>query len=153
MPAFVEEITAAIESKGLDMDGIYRISGNLVEIQKMKLQVQQGKYNFKDFDIHVLCGALKTYLRELDEPLIPDDLYQSFIDSISKFDLYCCFSLSLSLKLNQMAYFLSQTIRIECVACSACKSWSRACTCRTTRRCVTCSATCARCANSPRRTA
>ncbi len=84
MPAFVIDLTAAIEAKGLDMDGIYRISGNLVEIQKLKHQVQHGKQNFKDFDIHVLCGALKTYLRELDEPLIPDELYQGFIDSISK---------------------------------------------------------------------
>jgi len=45
VPLFVEEITKAIENKGLDMDGIYRISGNLAEVQKLRLQVHQG--NFK----------------------------------------------------------------------------------------------------------
>lgn len=42
MPLFVEDITAEIERKGLDMDGIYRISGNLAEVQKVRHQVDQG---------------------------------------------------------------------------------------------------------------
>lgn len=65
------------------MDGIYRISGNLAEVQKVRFQVDHGKNNFKDFDIHVLCGALKTFFRELEEPLIPFSLHQEFLNSIS----------------------------------------------------------------------
>ena len=41
-----------------------------------------GKHNFKDFDIHVLCGALKTFFRELEEPLIPFELHEEFLSSI-----------------------------------------------------------------------
>ena len=81
VPIFVEEIIAAIESKGLNMDGIYRMSGNLVDVQKVRNQVDHGKLNFKDFDIHVLCGALKLFFRELDDPLVPYCLHQHFINS------------------------------------------------------------------------
>jgi hypothetical protein len=85
VPYFVEEITAAIEAKGLDMDGLYRISGNVTEVQKLRHQVDHGKYNFKDFDIHVLCGALKTFFRELDDSLIPVGFRTHFVEAMSKF--------------------------------------------------------------------
>ena len=75
----MDEIIGAIESKGVDMDGIYRISGNLVEVQKVRHQVDHGKHSFKDCDIHVLCGALKTFFRELEEPLVPFSLHQDFL--------------------------------------------------------------------------
>lgn len=78
------DIIQEIENKGLDMDGIYRISGNLAEVQKVRIQVDQGKLNFKDFDIHVLCGAFKTFFRELEEPLIPENLHESFLYYISE---------------------------------------------------------------------
>jgi hypothetical protein len=42
VPYFVKEITAAIEAKGLDMDGLYRISGNVTEVQKLRHQVDHG---------------------------------------------------------------------------------------------------------------
>jgi hypothetical protein len=44
VPIFVEEIIACIEYKGLDVDGIYRISGNLAEVQKVRLMVDQGEF-------------------------------------------------------------------------------------------------------------
>ena len=44
VPLFVEEIINSIESRGLDMDGIYRISGNLSEVQKLRNQVDHGKH-------------------------------------------------------------------------------------------------------------
>ena len=84
VPIFVDEILAAIELKGLDMDGIYRISGNITEVQKLRHQVDHGKYNLKDFDIHVLSGALKTFFRELDDPLIPRCFRTHFVEAMSK---------------------------------------------------------------------
>jgi hypothetical protein len=42
VPIFVTDIIKEIENKGLDMDGIYRISGNLAEVQKVRIQVDQG---------------------------------------------------------------------------------------------------------------
>ncbi|ELK26536.1 Rho GTPase-activating protein 15 [Myotis davidii] len=49
--------------KGLDVDGIYRVSGNLATIQKLRFIVnQEEKLNLDDSqweDIHVVTGALK----------------------------------------------------------------------------------------------
>ncbi len=39
----MDEIIASIEARGLEMDGIYRISGNLSEVQKLRNQVDHGK--------------------------------------------------------------------------------------------------------------
>ena len=43
VPLFVDEIIASIEARGIEMDGIYRISGNLSEVQKLRNQVDHGK--------------------------------------------------------------------------------------------------------------
>lgn len=35
-------------------------------------------------DVHVVTGALKLFLRELPEPLVPYGLFDPFIDAVSK---------------------------------------------------------------------
>ena len=59
-------------SSGLDVDGIYRVSGNLATIQKLRCIVnQEEKLNLDDSrweDIHVVTGALKMFFWELPEP-------------------------------------------------------------------------------------
>lgn len=35
-------------------------------------------------DIHVVTGALKLFFRELPEPLVPYELFNPFIEAISK---------------------------------------------------------------------
>jgi hypothetical protein len=42
VPKFVRTVTEVIEAKGLDVDGLYRVSGNLSSIQKIRCQVDQG---------------------------------------------------------------------------------------------------------------
>merc|ERR1712029_151648 len=75
VPRFVQKCISVIESKPeyLKTDGVYRQSGNLSTIQKIRLQVDQGNLNCLDAvdDVHVLTGALKLFFRELKEPLIP----------------------------------------------------------------------------------
>lgn len=65
------------------MDGLYRVSGNITEVQKLRYQVDHGKQNFKDFDIHVLSGGLKTFFRELDDSLVPTAFTPHFIEAMS----------------------------------------------------------------------
>jgi hypothetical protein len=76
VPLFVKKCIAEIE-KGdhLETDGVYRQSGNLSHIQKIRLQVDQGNLAILETvdDVHVLTGALKLFFRELKEPLIPWD--------------------------------------------------------------------------------
>ena len=44
---------------------------------------KKGKHNFDNFDTHVLCGALKTFFRELEDPLVPYGLHQHFLSSFT----------------------------------------------------------------------
>ena len=77
IPNFVRKCIECIE-KGdlLKTDGVYRQSGNLSTIQKIRLQVDQGNLGILDSveDVHVLTGSLKLFFRELKEPLIPWDI-------------------------------------------------------------------------------
>jgi Rho GTPase-activating protein 12/27 len=82
VPFFVEEIIKAIEIKGVDNDGLYRISGNLAEVQKLRCLVDQGKYQFNDSDIHVLTGTLKSFFREIEDPVIPKNMQEQFINAL-----------------------------------------------------------------------
>uniref|UniRef100_A0A452RZG0 Rho-GAP domain-containing protein n=1 Tax=Ursus americanus TaxID=9643 RepID=A0A452RZG0_URSAM len=101
VPRFVKQCIEAVEKRGLDVDGIYRVSGNLATIQKLRFIVNQGncsisprvfpeeKLNLDDSqweDIHVVTGALKMFFRELPEPLFPYSFFQRFVEAISKIE-------------------------------------------------------------------
>ncbi|XP_072179233.1 uncharacterized protein [Diadema setosum] len=89
VPNFVSQCIATIDKRGLMCDGIYRVSGNLSMIQKLRFQVDQEKpvdletSPWKE-DIHVITGALKLYFRELPEPLFTFATFDRFIASITK---------------------------------------------------------------------
>jgi len=85
VPRFVQECIAAIESKqeNLKTDGIYRASGNLSQVQKIRLQVDQNNLTclYQEEDVHVLAGSLKLFFREMKEPLIPSNLFQKALEA------------------------------------------------------------------------
>ncbi|XP_004379939.1 rho GTPase-activating protein 9 isoform X2 [Trichechus manatus latirostris] len=100
VPSFVRLCIAAVDKRGLDVDGIYRVSGNLAVVQKLRFLVDReravtsdGRYLFPEQpgqegrldldsvewdDIHVITGALKLFLRELPQPLVPPVLQPHF---------------------------------------------------------------------------
>ncbi|XP_015669699.1 rho GTPase-activating protein 15 [Protobothrops mucrosquamatus] len=86
VPYFVKMCIKAVEERGLDVDGIYRVSGNLATIQKLRFVVnQEEKLNLDDSqweDIHVVTGALKMFFRELPEPLFPYCFFEQFVEAI-----------------------------------------------------------------------
>ncbi|XP_038645878.1 rho GTPase-activating protein 15-like isoform X2 [Scyliorhinus canicula] len=86
VPRFVKLCIEAVEKRGLDADGIYRVSGNLATIQKLRFVVDhEEKLNLDDSqweDIHVVTGALKMFFRELPEPLFPYSFFDQFVDAI-----------------------------------------------------------------------
>ncbi|KAK6166651.1 hypothetical protein SNE40_023294 [Patella caerulea] len=87
VPKFVCLCVAAVEKRGLDHDGIYRVSGNLAEIQRLRYVVdKEESYNLDDkqWDMNVLTGALKLFFRELKEPLIPFDMFDMFAAAVQK---------------------------------------------------------------------
>ncbi|XP_032386842.1 rho GTPase-activating protein 12 isoform X12 [Etheostoma spectabile] len=86
VPTFVKMCIDHVENTGLCIDGLYRVSGNLAIIQKLRFAVNHDeKVNLMDDkweDIHVTTGALKMYFRELPEPLFTYALFHDFVSAI-----------------------------------------------------------------------
>uniref|UniRef100_A0A4W5L2N3 Rho GTPase activating protein 12a n=1 Tax=Hucho hucho TaxID=62062 RepID=A0A4W5L2N3_9TELE len=86
VPSFVTMCIDHVENNALNVDGLYRVSGNLAVIQKLrfavnhdeKVNLEEGKWE----DIHVTTGALKMFFRELPEPLFTYGLFHDFVNSI-----------------------------------------------------------------------
>ncbi|XP_017266494.1 rho GTPase-activating protein 12 isoform X4 [Kryptolebias marmoratus] len=90
VPIFVKMCIEHVESNGLSIDGLYRVSGNLAIIQKLRFAVNHDeKVNLADGkweDIHVTTGALKMFFRELPEPLFTYDKFNDFVSAIKILD-------------------------------------------------------------------
>ncbi|XP_017296372.1 rho GTPase-activating protein 15 isoform X2 [Kryptolebias marmoratus] len=86
VPKFVKTCLDTVEKRGLEADGIYRVSGNLATIQKLRFIVDQEEdLDLDDSqweDIHVITGALKMFFRELPEPLFPFRFFQQFVEVV-----------------------------------------------------------------------
>ncbi|XP_041497508.1 rho GTPase-activating protein 12 isoform X2 [Microtus oregoni] len=88
VPKFVKLCIEHVEEHGLDVDGIYRVSGNLAVIQKLRFAVNHDeKLDLNDSkweDIHVVTGALKMFFRELPEPLFTFSHFNDFVNAIKQ---------------------------------------------------------------------
>uniref|UniRef100_UPI003AAFC9A3 rho GTPase-activating protein 12b isoform X6 n=1 Tax=Centroberyx gerrardi TaxID=166262 RepID=UPI003AAFC9A3 len=90
VPNFVKMCIDHVENTGLSIDGLYRVSGNLAVIQKLRFAVNHDeKVDLDDSkweDIHVTTGALKMFFRELPEPLFTYGSFNDFVDAIKSSD-------------------------------------------------------------------
>lgn len=86
IPKFVLKCIAQIELFDLNTDGLYRVSGNLAQVQKLRLRVDQDDYSVLETvdDVHILTGALKLFFREMREPLIPVSCFLQIMDVLGK---------------------------------------------------------------------
>ena len=84
IPKFVQQCVQAIEFKDLTADGIYRACGNLSNVQKLRFEINQDKYQclWKEDDVHVLTGLLKMFFRDMKEPLFPCDRFECLMKFI-----------------------------------------------------------------------
>jgi hypothetical protein len=86
IPTVISKCTAALDSHGLDYEGIFRLSGRASTVEMYKDEFDLGE----DVDLstcedpHSVAALLKSYLRMLPEPLLTFDLYQAFLDGASK---------------------------------------------------------------------
>ncbi|KAJ8326575.1 Rho GTPase-activating protein [Batrachochytrium dendrobatidis] len=78
-----------IESFGMNLPGLYRVSGSTNQVQKLKQALDKDPASARldqlVDDIHALTGTLKLFFRELPEPLLPRHMYYQLIDA-SKID-------------------------------------------------------------------
>ncbi|XP_030075832.1 rho GTPase-activating protein 39 [Microcaecilia unicolor] len=71
-----EEVLAL---NGDQTEGIFRVPGDIDEVNALKLQVDQWKIPTGLEDPHVPASLLKLWYRELEEPLIPHEFYEECI--------------------------------------------------------------------------
>lgn len=88
VPALIVHCINEIETRGLTEEGIYRVSGSEREIKQLKERFLRSKQipKLSDIDIHVICGCIKDFLRNLNEPIIPTSLWRNFSNAVQNID-------------------------------------------------------------------
>ncbi|KAG8848131.1 hypothetical protein FRB91_011175 [Serendipita sp. 411] len=65
---------------GMKSEGIFRVPGENEIVSDLRLRIDRGFYNLDNIeDPHVPASLLKLWLRELQDPLIPDEMYNDCI--------------------------------------------------------------------------
>ncbi|XP_045772346.1 rho GTPase-activating protein 44 [Maniola jurtina] len=79
----VELCVCTLHELALHEEGLFRIAGGTSKVRRMKLSLDAGLFSVPlppDYkDMHVVASVLKSYLRELPEPLLTFRLYENFI--------------------------------------------------------------------------
>uniref|UniRef100_A0A182WZ36 Rho-GAP domain-containing protein n=1 Tax=Anopheles quadriannulatus TaxID=34691 RepID=A0A182WZ36_ANOQN len=61
----------------VETEGIFRRSGNYARIKELRAKINAGdEVQLSNEDTHVVASLLKTFLRELEEPLLTYELYE-----------------------------------------------------------------------------
>ncbi|XP_029309598.1 rho GTPase-activating protein 29-like isoform X2 [Cottoperca gobio] len=81
VPFIIKKCTSEIESRALNIKGIYRVNGAKSRVEKLCQAFENGKdlVELSDLSPHDISNVLKLYLRQLPEPLI---LYRYYNDII-----------------------------------------------------------------------
>ncbi|EKM49096.1 uncharacterized protein PHACADRAFT_202021 [Phanerochaete carnosa HHB-10118-sp] len=73
MPKIMRVCIEEIESRGLDAEGIYRVSGRHATVQELQHKIERDedafRFNPAVDDVYAASSLLKLYLRELPEPV------------------------------------------------------------------------------------
>uniref|UniRef100_T1J1N3 Phosphatidylinositol 3-kinase regulatory subunit alpha n=1 Tax=Strigamia maritima TaxID=126957 RepID=T1J1N3_STRMM len=100
-PLFLMKCTQEIENRGktdvnLNLYTIYRTSAPSDVVMQIRQQFNTDIQNIdlSQFETHCIASALKKYLRELPNPVIPVEVYDKFVEiSKFKFDEQCALCL------------------------------------------------------------
>lgn len=86
IPPVVRKCVDSLSITGvIDTEGIFRRSGNYSKINDLKQRINCGEdIDFKDENTHVIAGLFKTFLRDLNEPLLTYELYDDIINFLGK---------------------------------------------------------------------
>ncbi|XP_074059413.1 GEM-interacting protein isoform X2 [Macrotis lagotis] len=81
VPFLVIKCTAEIEYRALGVQGIYRISGSRVRVERLCQAFENGwaLVELSGNSPHDVTGVLKHFLKELTDPIIPSQFYDDFI--------------------------------------------------------------------------
>lgn len=81
VPSLVVHCINEVELRGMNEQGLYRVSGGKVDVKCLKEKFLKGRGvpNLSDVDITVICSTLKDFLISLKEPLITPSLWSDFV--------------------------------------------------------------------------
>ncbi|NXS31861.1 RHG29 protein, partial [Pomatostomus ruficeps] len=81
IPFIIKKCTSEIESRALNVKGIYRVNGAKSRVEKLCQAFENGNdlVELSELYAHDISNVLKLYLRQLPEPLILFRLYNEFI--------------------------------------------------------------------------
>lgn len=67
----------------LEEEGLFRIPGSTSEVKRLKSGFEAGIHDLTDRvrDPHAVAGTLKSYLRELPDPLLTHALYEDWVQA------------------------------------------------------------------------
>ncbi|CAH2352682.1 RHO GTPase-activating protein Rgd1p [[Candida] railenensis] len=98
VPLVVKKCIDTLEAYGLNVEGIYRASGNVNAVTQLKESIDEKFTNYLligsninpsnvlDTDVYTVASLLKLYFSSLPEPLLTSEYYQSFIDTVKSQD-------------------------------------------------------------------
>ncbi|XP_037615594.1 breakpoint cluster region protein isoform X1 [Sebastes umbrosus] len=91
VPHVVRCCVEEVERRGLDEVGIYRVSGTSSDISTLKAafdsNLREAVTRMRSAEVNAVSGVLKLYLRELPEPLIPTEMFQSLARTLDIQDM------------------------------------------------------------------
>uniref|UniRef100_A0A4W4F4K7 Rho GTPase-activating protein 17 n=1 Tax=Electrophorus electricus TaxID=8005 RepID=A0A4W4F4K7_ELEEL len=79
----IEACVMMLLETGMKEEGLFRIAAGASKLKKLKAALDCSTSQLEEFysDPHAVAGALKSYLRELPEPLMTYELYDEWIQS------------------------------------------------------------------------
>ncbi|XP_042527107.1 GEM-interacting protein isoform X1 [Dipodomys spectabilis] len=85
VPFVISKCTAEIEHRALSVQGIYRVSGSRVRVERLCQAFENGRalVELSGNSPHDITSVLKRFLQELTDPVVPFHLYNSFM-SVAK---------------------------------------------------------------------
>uniref|UniRef100_A0A3Q3L4S1 Rho GTPase-activating protein 17 n=1 Tax=Mastacembelus armatus TaxID=205130 RepID=A0A3Q3L4S1_9TELE len=84
----IEACVMMLLETGMKEEGLFRIAAGASKLKKLKAALDCSTSQLEEFysDPHAVAGALKSYLRELPEPLMTYQLYDEWIQASSVSD-------------------------------------------------------------------
>ncbi|KAL8733618.1 MAG: hypothetical protein Q9166_002028 [cf. Caloplaca sp. 2 TL-2023] len=88
IPLVVYQCLQAVDLFGLDVEGIYRLSGSAMHISKLRaiFDNDPSQVDFRNpesfyHDVNSVAGLLKQFFRDLPDPLLTHQHFQDFIEA------------------------------------------------------------------------
>ncbi|XP_032348087.1 SH3 domain-binding protein 1 isoform X6 [Camelus ferus] len=81
----IEACVVMLLSEGMKEEGLFRLAAGASVLKRLKQTMALDPRSLQEFcsDPHAVAGALKSYLRELPEPLMTFDLYDDWMRAAS----------------------------------------------------------------------